>query len=350
MKRKLLEGVKIADFCWVWVGPMTTKTLADQGAKVLRIESKTRPGVWRVSPPFKDNVVGFNRGGVFNVINTGKMSVTLNLSNPKAVAIAKRFVAWADVVTNNFAGGAMQRMGLGYEELKKIKPDIIMLSAAMMGQTGPHTNMPGFGAHLTAISGFSHIAGWSDREPADLGHYTDFIAPRYNALAIMAALDYRRRTGKGVHLDMAQYEGCVNFLAPLVLDYTVNQRVATRMGNRSPYAAPHGAFRCPSVDRWCVIAVLTDEEWESFCKVMVQNSEDLFEHDPHLKERNYYPEIEHPEMGKYFTVAPPYRLSKAPHELRRAPLMGEHNEYAFKEILGMSDDEIADLIAEGVID
>jgi len=403
MKRKLLEGVKIADFCWVWVGPMTTKTLADQGAKVLRIESKTRPGVWRVSPPFKDNVVGFNRGGVFNVINTGKMSVTLNLSNPKAVAIAKRFVAWADVVTNNFAGGAMQRMGLGYEELKKIKPDIIMLSAAMMGQTGPHTNMPGFGAHLTAISGFSHIAGWSDREPADLGHYTDFIAPRYNALAIMAALDYRRRTGKGVHLDMAQYEGCVNFLAPLVLDYTVNQRVATRMGNRSPYAAPHGAFRCPSVDRWCVIAVLTDEEWESFCKVIgnpfwtkdrkfatlaarkenedelerlveawtinqtaeeimdkaqaagvaagvVQNSEDLFEHDPHLKDRNYYPEIEHPEMGKYFTVAPPYRLSKAPHELRRAPLMGEHNEYAFKEILGMSDDEIADLIAEGVID
>ena len=164
MTRKLLEGVKIADFCWVWVGPMTTKTLGDQGAEVIRIESKTRPGVWRVTPPFKDNVVGFNRGGVFNVINTSKRSVTLNLSHPKGVEVAKRLVAWADVVTENFAGGTMERMGLGYEDLRKVKPDIIMLSAAMMGQTGPHSKMPGFGAHLTAISGFSHIAGWPDRE------------------------------------------------------------------------------------------------------------------------------------------------------------------------------------------
>jgi benzylsuccinate CoA-transferase BbsF subunit len=403
VKRKLLEGVKICDFCWVWVGPMTTKTLADQGAQVLRIESKRRPGVWRVSPPFKDNIVGFNRGGVFNVINTGKMSITINLGHPKGVELAKRFVAWADVVTENFAGGAMEKMGLGYEELKKIKPDIIMLSAAMMGQTGPHSNMPGFGAHLTAISGFSHVAGWPDREPADLGHYTDFIAPRYNALAILAALDHRRRTGKGVYLDMAQFEGCINYMAPLMLEYTVNKRVAGRTGNRSLYAAPHGAFRCHGDDRWCVIAVTNDEEWESFCEVVgkpawtkdprfaslearkeyedelerlveawtvdqaaekimtvmqaagvaagvVQGGEDLYDRDAHLKERNYYPEIEHPEMGKYFTVAPPYKLSKAPHELRRAPLMGEHNEYAFKEILGMSDDEIADLIAEGVID
>ena len=404
MKRKLLEGVKIADFCWVWVGPMTTKTLADQGAQVLRIESKTRPGVWRVSPPFKDNVVGFNRGGVFNAINTGKMSVTLNLSHARGVELAKRFVAWADVVTENFAGGTMERMGLGYEALKKVKPDIIMLSAAMMGQTGPHTNMPGFGAHLTAISGFSHVAGWPDREPADLGHYTDFIAPRYNALAILAALDHRRRTGEGQYLDMAQVEGCMNFMGPLLLDYVVNQRVPDRMGNSQANAAPHGAYRCLGMERWCVIAVFTDDEWRSFCKVIgnpewstndtrfatllgrkenedelnrlveawtmgrpaeqvmtemqaagvaagvVQNGEDLFEHDPQLKHRDYYPEIEHPEMGTYFTVAPPYKLSKAPYELRRAPLMGEHNEYALKEILGMSDDEVAELVVEGVLE
>lgn len=403
MKRKLLEGVKVADFCWVWVGPMTTKTLADQGAEVLRIESKTRPGVWRVSPPFKDNVVGFNRGGVFNAINTGKKSVTLNLSQPRGIEIARRFIAWADVVTENFAGGTMKRLGLGYEDLKKIKPDIIMLSAAMMGQTGPHANMPGFGAHLTAISGFSHVAGWPDREPADLGHLTDFIAPRYNALAILAALDYRRRTGKGQYLDMAQVEGCMNFMGPLLLDYVVNERVPGRMGNSHPNAAPHSSYRCPGMDRWCVIAVFTDEEWRSFCNVIgnpawttdpkfntllgrkeneeelnrlvtewtinhppeevmtlmqaagvaagvVQNGRDMLDHDPQLKHRNYYPEIEHPEMGKYFTVAPPYKLSKAPHELSRAPLMGEHNEYAFKEILGMSDDEIAELVVDGVIE
>jgi len=403
MKRKLLEGVKIADFCWVWVGPMTTKTLADQGAQVLRIESKTRPGVWRVSPPFKDNVVGFNRGGVFNAINTGKMSVTVNLSHPRGVELAKRFVAWADVVTENFAGGTMERMGLGYEELRKVKPDIIMLSAAMMGQTGPHANMPGFGAHLTAISGFTHVAGWPDQEPADLAHYTDFIAPRYNALAILAALDYRRRTGKGQYLDMAQLEGCMNFMGPLLLDYTVNNRVPGRMGNSHPAAAPHGAYRCLGRERWCVMAVFTDDEWRRFCGVIgnpawaadsrfatllgrkeneeeldrlveewtvdrtpeqvmaemqaagvaagvVQNARDLFDCDPQLKHREFYPEIEHPEMGKYFTVAPPYKLSKAPYELRRAPLMGEHNEYAFKEILGMSDDEIAELVVEGVVE
>jgi benzylsuccinate CoA-transferase BbsF subunit len=403
MRTKLLEGVKICDFCWVWVGPMTTKTLADQGAEVIKIEGRSRPDVWRVSPPFKDNVVGYNRGGVFNVINTSKKSITLNLAKPKGLEIAKRLVAWADVVTENFAGGAMAKMGLGYEELKKIKPDIIMLSAAMMGQSGPYTNMPGFGAQLTALTGFTWVAGWPDREPADLGHYTDFIAPRYNALAILAALDYRRRTGKGVHLDMAQFEGCVNFIAPMILDYTANKRIDGRMGNRSPHAAPHGAFRCLGDERWCVIAVLTDKEWRSFRRVIgnpawakasrfatlmgrkqnedeleklvetwtvsqppekvmalmqaagvaagvVQDGEDMFEHDPQLKHRNYFPEIEPPEMGKYFTVAPPYKLSKVGYEIRPAPLMGEHNEHVFKQILGMSDDDIADLIADGVVE
>ncbi|MDP2920055.1 MAG: CoA transferase [Dehalococcoidia bacterium] len=403
MRKRLLEGVKICDFCWVWVGPMTTKTLADQGAQVIKIEGKSRPDVWRVSPPFKDNIVGYNRGGIFNIINSSKKSITLNLSKPKGIEIAKKLVAWADVVTENFAGGAMEKMGLSYAELKRIKPDIIMLSAAMMGQTGPYTNMPGFGAQLTALSGFTHVAGWPDREPADLGHYTDFIAPRYNALAILAALDYRRRTGKGVHLDMAQFEGCVNFIAPLILDYTVNGRVAGRMGNRSTHASPHGAFRCRGEERWCVVAALNDEEWQSFCKIIgnpdwtkeprfntllgrkenedemerlietwsvnhppervmtimqaagvnagvVQDSEDLIDRDLHLKERNYYPEIEPAEMGKYFTIAPPYKLSKVSHDIHPAPLMGEHNEYVFKEILGMSDEEIGDLVAEGVVE
>jgi len=403
MGKKPLEGIKIADFTWVWVGPMTTKTLADQGAQVIRIESKARPCVWRVTPPFKDNIVGPNRGGVFNVINSSKMSITINLAHPKGIALAKKLVAWADIVVENFAGGTMKKMGLGYEELKKVKPDIIMLSACMMGQTGPYTWMPGFGEHLSALCGFFHIAGWPDREPADLGHYTDFIAPRFNALAILAALDYRRRTGKGQYLDLSQYEGGVQLMAPLVLDYVVNQRVATRMGNRAPNAAPHGVYRCRDQDRWCALAVFTDREWQSFCQVIgnpawtqdprfatfrgrkanedeldtlvedwtvsqsreqvmtmmqaagvaagaVQTGEDLFDHDPQLRHRNFYPEIEHPEIGKYFTVAPPYRFSKSSYELRRAPLIGEHNEYAFKEVLGLSDDEIAELVIEGVIE
>jgi len=403
MRRRLLEGVKICDFCWVWVGPMTTKTLADQGAEVIKIEGKSRPDVWRVSPPFKDGVVGYNRGGVFNVINTSKRSITLDLSKPGAREVVTRLVKWADVVTENFAGGAMARMGLGYEDLKKLKPDIIMMSAAMMGQSGPYMNMPGFGAQLTGLTGFTHVAGWPDRDPADLGHYTDFIAPRYNALAILAALDYRRRTGKGVHLDMAQFEGCVNFMSPLMLDCTANGRVPTRMGNRNPSAAPHGAFRCKGDDRWCVVAVCSDDEWADFCRTIgspdwsrdprfitsagrkenedelerlveswtmtqtpevvmqelqaagvaagvVQDGCDLFEHDAQMKHRNFYVEIEPPEMGKYFTVAPPYRLSKVEPDIQPAPLMGEHNEYVLKDLLGFTDEEMAGMVVDGVIE
>ena len=403
MSKKLLEGIKVADFCWVWVGPMSTKTLADQGAEVIRIESKTRPGIWRTTPPFKDNVFGFNNGVVFNVINSGKLSVTINLSKPQGVELAKRIVAWADVVTENFAGGAMERMGLGYEELKKTKPDIIMLSACMMGQTGPYYSMPGLGQHLTGLSGFTYIHGWPDRPPADLGHYTDFIAPRFNALAIMAAIDYRRRTGKGQYLDMSQYEGAIHLMSPLLLDYTVNQRVAGRVGNLSPYAAPHNAYPCRGEDKWCAIAVFTDEEWRSFCRVVgdpawtrdprfatlearkeneeeldklveewtvsqtaeevmammqqagvaagvLQTKEDLMENDPQLGHRNFFPKVDHPEMGEFFTMGPLYKLSKSTYEPKRAPLIGEHNEYVFSEILHLSDEEIAELVIEEVIE
>ena len=196
MARLPLEGIKVCDFCWVWTGPTTTKVLADFGATVIRIESKKRLGVWRIQLPFKDDVQGPNRGAVFNSINTGKLAVTLNLTRPKGVELAKRFVAWADIVTDNFAGGAMERMGLGYEVLRKIKPDIIMMSSALMGQTGPWHDSPGYGDQLSAISGLHQISGWPDRIPGEIGFYTDFIAPRFNALTILAALDSRRRTGK----------------------------------------------------------------------------------------------------------------------------------------------------------
>jgi len=398
-----LEGIKVADFTWVWTGPTTTKVLADFGATVVRIESNKRLGVWRITPPFKDDVVGPNRGGVFNSINTGKMSVTIDLAHPKGKELAKKFVAWADIVTDNFAGGAMERMGLSYEVLKKIKPDIIMMSSALMGQTGPWHDSPGYGDQLSAISGLHEISGWPDRIPGEIGFYTDFIAPRFNALTILAALDYRRRTGKGQYLDVAQHQGGVQYVAPLLLDYVVNKRIATREGNRDPYAAPHGNYQCQGDDRWCAIAVYTDEEWQSFCNVMgnpewtkdakfatlekrkeneeeldslvqewtinksdedvmmelqaagiaagrVGTTEDQMENDPQLKYRNFYQEREHPELGKYRPPRQPCVLSKTPCEIRRAPLLGEHTEYAFKEILGMTDEEIEEYVVEGVIE
>jgi len=400
---KLLDGIKVVDFSWALVGPLTTRALTEYGAEVIRIESNTRPGQLRLGGPYKDNIVGLNRSGNFNQWNTGKLSLALNLALPKAVEIAKRLVARADIVVENFAGGVMNKMGLGYEELRKVKPDIIMLSSCMMGQTGPYSSHPGFGGFLAALTGFYQISGWPDQEPPFIGPYTDYIAPHFNISTILSALIYRRRTGSGTYIDVSQYETAVHFQAPIVLDNVVNHRVAGREGNEYAHAAPHNAYPCRGDDRWCAIAVFTDGEWESFCRVIgnpdwtreprfntlqarkdneaeldklveqwtvnhsaeeimqlmqaagvpagvLQTAEDLMECDPQLKHRHFFWELDHPEISEYRAPGPPYQLSRVPYEISRAPLLGEHSEYVLKEILGMSDEEVAELVTEGIID
>jgi benzylsuccinate CoA-transferase BbsF subunit len=394
MEKKLLEGVRVVDFTWHLTGPLTTKHLSDLGAEVIIVESRRRPGWERGAP----------RTSSTDQFCTCKLSVTLNTRDPKGLELVKRLIAKSDIVVENFAGGAMERMGLSYEVLREIKPDIIMLSSSMQGQTGPYYNHPGSGHKLTALAGFSNILGWPDREPGWIAAYTDFIAPRYNIIAIMAALEYRRRTGKGQYLDVSQYEAGIQFMAPLVLDYIVNKRVVTRMGNQCPYAAPHNAYRCQGEDRWCAIAVFTDEEWESFCEVIgnpvlandprfatllarkeneeeldrlvaewtvnrsaeevmsmmqaagvaagvVETGEDLMDKDPQYKHRQTFREVEYPGIGKYRThVGAHFLLSKYTYDIQRAPLLGEHNEYVLKELLGIPDDEFDKLVKEGVID
>ena len=403
-KKKLLEGIKIADFMWAAVGPLTIKTFADYGAEVIQIEGRTRNSGMRVIGPYKDNIHDMDLSGSWNQWNTSKKSVAINLAKPRGIELAKKIVAWADIVADNFVAHTMERMGLGYEELKKVKPDIIMLSSCMMGQTGPYSRSVGYGGPLTALSGFRHITGWPDYEPiGPAGAYTDFIAPHFNTLALLAALEYRRRTGKGQYLDLSQYENGVLFMSPLILDYNVNGRIADRMGNRLAYAAPHGAYRCQGDDRWCAIAVFTDEEWNSFCRVIgnpkwtnctkfntlitrkenedeldrlvedwtiqhtaeevmtlmqqngvaagvLQNAEDLQERDPQLKHRNLYCTLNHPKQGKYVAPRPVFIASKCPCEVQCAPLLGEHNEPVLKEILGMSDKEIEEFVIEGVLE
>ncbi len=399
MQKKLFEGIRIADFGWVATGPLTTKYFADLGAEVIKVESAVHLDTLRIASGAGK---GVNQSPAFNFRNTGRLSVTINIATPKGKEIAKSLVAKADIVSENMGPGSMERAGLGYEELKKIKPDIIMLSSCMQGHTGPHFGTRGFGNVLAALSGLAHLTGWPDREPPEIGNYTDLIGPHFNAMVILAALIYRRRTGKGQYMDISQYEQGIQFIAPILLDYKVNQRVANRMGNRLAYAAPHNAYRCRGEDRWCAIAVFTDEEWESFCKVIgspawtkdprfstllarkrneeeldrlveewtinytpeevmskmqragvpagvLQTGEDLLEHDPQLKHRHFFWEVDHPEVGKSRAYRYAFVLSKAPYEVRRAPLLGEHNRYVFKEILGMSDDEIAELAIEGVL-
>lgn len=390
----LLEGIKVVDFTWHLTGPLSTKALSDCGAEVIRVESRKRPDIQRVGA----------KTGSFSQYNTGKLGITLNLATPKGLELCKRLIARADIVVENFAGGAMERMGLGYEVLRKIKPDIIMCSSCMQGQTGPHAKHPGSGHKLTSLTGYSHITGWPDRDPGFIGAYTDFIGPRFNIIAIMAALEYRRRTGKGQYLDMSQFENAVHFISGLALDYQVNKRAVARIGNQCEYAAPHNAYRCQGVDRWCTIAVFSDQEWRSFCDVIgnpewtrdprfttlsarkkneqeldkhiedwtrdkaaeevmtsmqnkgvpagvVETGEDLLDRDPQFKHRNTFVQLDHPDGGKYRTQAGPHFLmSKTKFDVRRAPRLGEHNEHVFKGILGLSEAEYDTLIKDGVID
>lgn len=392
--KKLLEGIRVVDFTWHLTGPLTTKHLSDLGAEVIIVESKQRKGWSRGAP----------RSGSPDQYCTSKLSVTVNTRDPRGIDLIKQLVAKADIVIENFAGGTIARMGLGYDVLKEIKPDIIMLSTAMQGQTGPHAAHPGSGHKLTALAGLSNIFGWPDRQPAWIAAYTDFIAPRYNIIALMAALEYRRRTGKGQYLDMSQYENGVHYMAPLILDYEANDRKAVREGNRCAYATPHNAYRCAGEDRWCAIAVFTDEEWKSFCSVIgspalaadtrfstltarkdneeeldriitewtsertaeeamnsmqaagvaagvVATGEDIMDKDPHLKARGFFRELEYPGIGKFRTQpGHHFNLSKYEPELKLPPLMGEHNEYVFKQLLGMPEEEYTILVGEKVID
>ncbi len=400
---KPLEGVKVADFTWALVGPISVKTLSDWGAEVVKIEGRSRPDSRRTSPPFTNNDPGLNRSATYNPYNTNKLSVALNLTRPGAIEAAKRLVGWADIVVDNFAGGAMKRMGLGYEVLSKIKPDIIMLSTCPMGQTGPYPTAPAIGAGLTALAGIMDLAGWPDRDPVAMDSYTDFISPHFNATAILAALDYRDRTGQGQFLDLSQYEDCVHFMAPLVLDYTVNGRLNSREGNRLDRAAPHNAYRCLGDDRWCAIGVFTEDEWAALCGVIgrpelaadrrfatlaarkeneteldavveqwtktrdadevmdtmqaagvpagvARDGGELLDGDPQLAHRRFFRTVEHAEVGAYRSPRSPFILSNYDPELRAAPLLGEHNDYVLREIAGFTDDEIAALIADEAVE
>ncbi len=400
----IFEDVKILEFGQIVAGPLISTYMADYGAEVVHVESHTRPDQYRLYPPFKDNKPGINRGFDFAIYSHNKYGITLNLRHPKGPEVAKRIVKnWANVVTENFTPGVMKRQGLDYEELRRIRPDIIMLSSCNLGQTGPYAMHPGMGSHLTHLSGFTHLSGWPDRDPLILyGPYIDFIGVVYGTIALVSAIEYRRQTGKGQYIDVAQFETGIQYLIPTLLDYTVNGRIQGRNGNRCDYGAPHGAYPCRGEDRWCVIAVFTDEEWKRLCEVMgnpdwtkepkfstligrkrnedeldrrigewtsnlnaeevmeklqsvgvegfiIKNVQEMYD-DPHLNQY-LWAEMEHPEIGKYHLQLPPFRLSKAPPQLRMtAPLLGEHNEYVYMNMAGFSRQEYEDLKKEGVFD
>ena len=399
-ERLPFAGIKVADFAWVGVGPISSKYLADHGATVVRVESENRPDVLRGGPPFKDNVPGWNRSQFYGDFNTSKFGLALDMKRDEGLAVAKRLIAWADVMVESFAPGAMQRMGLDYAEVRKLNPGIIMVSTCLMGQTGPARAMAGYGYHAAAIAGFYEVTGWPDMAPSGpWTAYTDTIAPRFVSTIIAAALDRRRRTGKGCFIDLAQLEASLHFLAPEILDHQVNGRSVTRIGNRSRFAAPQGAYRCAGEDDWVAIAVETDAQWRALCANVpgldagaypanddrlaahdeidavltawtaerapedvaallqaagvpsgkVQRSSDLAK-DPQYKHRSFFREYEHGEMGAVAYAGHQYRISGYNNGPRGpAPLLGEHSFEVLTNLLGLSEEEVSEVFASGAI-
>ena len=265
-----LEGIRVVEFAVFAAGPLVGKHLGEHGAEVIRVESHAAPDGFRVHyPPFKDNKAGLERGGSYALFNDQVLSVTLDLKQPKAVSLARKLASKADIVIENFAAGVMDRLELGYSELRQAKPDLIMLSSCNQGQTGRRASQRGFGSQLTSMSGFTDLTGYGAGKPPMLlyGPYVDFVAVGFGLIAVLAALDYRQRTGKGQHIDLSQYETGVQFVIPAVLDAQINGRVQEPQANRDPYAAPHGVYPCKGEDEWCAIAIFNDEEWTAFCSV-----------------------------------------------------------------------------------
>jgi benzylsuccinate CoA-transferase BbsF subunit len=402
--RALFDGVRILDLTWAYAGPVTIKYFADQGAEVIHVESRTRPDPLREMPPFEGGIPGIDRSAYCACLNSNKYSLALNLKHPRAKSMIERLVNWADIVAENFAPGAMARLGMSYDDLVRIKPSIIMYSTSQQGQTGRHSKIAALGTQLVALSGFTQLTGWPDREPTGpFGPYPDSIAAPIGAAAIAAALDYRHRTGKGMHIDLSQYEAAINFSAPVVLDYTVNRHIRCVQGNRSQCAVPHGVFPCKGDDCWCAIAVFTDEEWQALCEVIgnpdwvrmaefatlmrrkenedalelhlaswtvnytaeeimyklqaagvpagiVAKAEDV-QNDPQLAHRHYFWKLHHREIGEHSYEGPPFMLSKTPAELNRAgPCLGQDTEYVCRNILGIDEESFSQLLADGVFE
>jgi benzylsuccinate CoA-transferase BbsF subunit len=394
-----LSGIRVLDFTWAWAGPFCTMQLAHLGAEVIRVETTARPAcVTRLVPPFADDIPGPNRAGYFNQYNQGKQAITLNLARPEATDIACALVKHCDIVVDNFAAGIMDKLGLGYEKLRSIKPDIIMIQMSGYGQTGPFKGFVGYGPPASAASGMFHGTGYPGGDPMEIGiSYPDPNAGIFGAFAIMAALTHRALTGEGQYIDQSQWETALVLMPEGMLDYDLNQREPVRKGNRDILMAPHNCYKAAGDDEtWVAIAVGNEEEWQALCKAIGQpelaadprfasaalrkqnedaldvlitawtkerdrweiarqlqsvgvaafpsmSNKDLAE-DPNLHERGFLVQLEHPEVGKRIHAGIPWRMSGTPCAVKSAaPLRGADTEAVLKEFLGYTSDRVEQL-------
>ena len=404
MTARPLEGVRVADLCWVGAGSYTTKILADQGADVIKIESSAKIDGLRLSPPFAGRTPGVNRSGYFSDRNTSKRGITLNLKAERGREIARDLIAVSDVVSNNFTPGVMAKFGLAYEDVRAFNPSAIYLNMSMQGTEGPERHYLGYGLTMGALVGLHHLTGIPGRSPVGTGtNYPDHLPnPCHGAFAVLAALRHRRRTGEGQMIDLAQTEPTIAALGPSILDYSVNGRDRGAQGNRHDRYAPHGVYPCRGEDRWIALAVTADQHWPALVDVLGLPEDQLdpawrdeairrrdvemidallaaatagrdadalvvalqtvgvpagqvydaagVVSDVQLAYREHWLRLDHPEMGRTLYNNVPFKLSKSPSDVqRRAPLLGEHTYDVCTELLGMSVDEVEGLIADEVL-
>lgn len=398
-----LAGVRIADFTWVWAGPFATLQLAHLGAEVIRVESQNRICVTRRIPPFADGQGGINRSGYYNQFNQGKLSLSLNFKQPEAIDIAKKLVAVSEVVSENFASGVMDKLGLGYDVLKKIKPDIIMISMSGYGAVGPESSYVSYGPAQAPLSGLSSLTGFPDFPPMHVGFsYGDPNGGLHGAFAILAALMHRARTGEGQYIDMSQLETSIALLGEGVMAQVMNGVQPPRIGNRDPHLAPHGLFRCQGDDRWISIVVASDEEWQRLSSAIgrpelttdqrfatlaarKQNEDELeklvtvwtethsdedatrklqaagiaafpaltnkeLAEDQHLQSRGFFVEQAHPEVGVRRHAGLPWVFSDTPCQVQNpAPCLGQDTDDVMHRVLGYTPEDISAFKARSVL-
>jgi len=399
----MFDGLRVLELGSGAAGPVATRYLAEQGARVVRIESAKRPDFLRVLFLTKDSKFGLDGSPLYVLLNPDKESVSINMATPEGVALAKRLVAWADVVCENFSPGVMAKWGLDFDGVRALRPDALLVSGCLFGQTGPQRRYPGFGGQGSAIAGFNHLTGWPDREAhGPYGTITDSLSPRYVAVALVAALLERRRTGRGRHIDLSQIESAVYSLSEMIVRQSANGETETRRGNRSERAAPHGVYPCRGNDRWIAIAVESDDDWRALVAALgalpwasdakleavagrlaaeseidarlsvftreheafalaerlqaagvpagpVQSFADLLD-DPQLAHRGHFVALRHAHLGELLFERSGVRLSASPGGYRRAgPDLGEHNRQVLGGVLGLCDDEIHDLAARDVV-
>ena len=402
MTKGPLDGVRILDFTWAWAGPYGTLLLAMLGAEAIKVESRRRLDHTRLrSLMAGPTLTSPDHAVVFNDLNIGKLSLSLNLSQPKAVEIAKRAARISDVVTQNMRPGVMERLGLGYDDFKAVKPDIIMLSSSAVGATGPERTHSAYAPTFAALGGHSYISGNPEGHPLPISGAVDLRVGTTSAFAILAALHYRARTGKGQHIDLSSTEAVSALIGHVFMDYSMNSRVQARAGNRDQIMAPHSCYPCLGDYKWVAIAVASEEEWDALRNVVGdsrladerfadahsrwQNQDDLgqiigewtssrsqeevtqalqkvdvaatpvldgpaLSRDAQIRERGVIKRVQHPAIGERLTLGPPWRFSRTPARADRpAPLLGQHNQYVLGELLGMSNEEIEGLVAEEVV-